>query len=71
MRSKFQKRYHNPRDILLKTTLLNYIFDQYFIQEIYSEIYNQNPPEKLGLQKSEFLLKDYYPTNFDLFKKKY
>lgn len=41
---------------------------KYFIQDIYRSIYDYNPPKKLGLQKPKFLLKDYQPSNFDLYK---
>jgi predicted subunit of tRNA(5-methylaminomethyl-2-thiouridylate) methyltransferase len=42
---------------------------KYFIQEIYESIYGYTPPKKLGLLKPTFLLKDYSPSNFDLFRK--
>ena len=42
---------------------------KYFIQDIYKDIYGYLPPKKKGLQKPSFLLKDYSPENFDLFKK--
>ena len=42
---------------------------KYFIEDIYEGIYGYLPPKKLGLQKPSFLLNDYKPSNFDLFKK--
>ncbi len=41
---------------------------KYFIQDIYKDIYGYLPPKKKGLQKPSFLLKEYSPENFDLFK---
>lgn len=41
---------------------------KYFIQDLYESIYGCEPPKKLGLQKPTFLLKDYSPTNLELFK---
>lgn len=41
---------------------------KYFIQDIYESIYGKLPPKKLGLQKPAFLLRDYKPSNFDLFR---
>lgn len=55
---------------------ISYNFDEkknqkrpkYFIRDIYQNIYGVSPPKKLGLQKPSFLLGDYQPSNFNLFK---
>jgi hypothetical protein len=47
---------------------LNLERPKYFIQNLYREIYNQEAPEKLGLQKPTYMLTDYSPSNFQLFR---
>jgi hypothetical protein len=48
---------------------LNFVKPKYFIQNLYLKIYGQEAPKKLGLQKPTYMLKDYKPTNLQLFKK--
>jgi len=48
---------------------LNLIRPKYFIQDLYSKIYGQKAPKKLGLQKPIYMLDDYTPKNLQLFKK--
>jgi hypothetical protein len=46
----------------------NFKQPKYLIQEIYSRIYKQKAPKKLGLQKPTHMLKDFKPQNMELFK---
>lgn len=49
---------------------MNRALPKYFIQKFYRQIYGRMPPQKFGLQKPSFALKDYHPER-DEFNKEF